>query len=194
MDIPIIRRRQYRSGRILVNTACILFLLAALVFIVPSALGYQRYVITGGSMGGTLDVGSVAFEEVVPVTDLEVGDVVTYLPPPEAEVDHLVTHRIVDIDGHIYRTKGDANSAVDPWTFELTDTAQPRVSFSIPYVGYAFLAVQDRGLRILLIGLPATVIALISLGQLVRALRRRPAPTSTTTSSPSVKPRVAVGG
>jgi signal peptidase len=191
MEITTTRRRQFRSGRAFANVACVATMLVALAFIVPAALGYQRYVITGGSMGGSLGVGSVAFEKVVPVTDLEVGDIITYLPPPESGVDHLVTHRIVSIDGDLYRTKGDANADVDPWTFELTDTSQPRVAFSLPYVGYVSLAVQDRGLRILLVGLPAAFIAMISLVQLVRALRRQPAPTTRVSAT---KPKVAVGG
>ena len=79
-----------------------------------------------------------------PGRDLRVGDVITYQPPADSGVDHLVTHRIVSIEGDVYRTKGDANADVDPWTFQLTSTSQSRVSYSVPYVGYVFLALQDR--------------------------------------------------
>ena len=174
MEIATSARRPRRRGRILVNLACILVMLFAVAFIVPAAFGYQRYVITGSSMEGSLGLGSVAFEEVVPVADLRVGDVITYRPPADSGVDNLVTHRIVGIEGDVFRTKGDANADVDPWTFQLTSTSQSRVSYSVPYVGYVFLALQDRSLRMLLIGVPAGIIALISLVQLFRATRRRP--------------------
>jgi len=191
VEITTNHSRPRRRGRILVNLLCLAVMLFAVAFIVPAAFGYQRYVITGGSMGGSLGVGSVAFEEVVPVADLRVGDVITYQPPADAGIDHLVTHRIVSIEGDVYRTQGDANSDVDPWTFQLTSTSQSRVSYSVPYVGYVFLVLQDRTMRMVLIGLPAGVIALISLGQLVRGLRRRPGQPA---NGAVPKPTVPVGG
>ena len=190
MEIATSARRPRRRGRILVNLACILVMLFAVAFIVPAAFGYQRYVITGSSMEGSLGLGSVAFEEVVPVADLRVGDVITYRPPADSGVDNLVTHRIVGIEGDVFRTKGDANADIDPWTFQLTSTSQSRVSYSMPYVGYVFLALQDRTLRMLLIGVPAGIIALISLVQLFRVTRRRP-DQATPTGVP--KPTVPVG-
>jgi signal peptidase I len=184
------RRRQHRSGRILVNLLCASVMLLAVGFIVPAALGFQRYVITGSSMGGSLGVGAVAFEEVVPVNDLRVGDVITYQPPADSGIDHLVTHRIVSIQGDVYRTKGDANADTDPWTFQLTSTSQSRVSFAVPYLGYVFIALQDRLLRMILIGIPASVVALISLVQLIGAVRRRP---EQVTRATVAKPTVSVG-
>jgi len=190
VEIATTHRRRNRGGRILVNVASALVMLLAVGFIVPAALGFQRYVITGSSMGGSLGVGAVAFEEVVPVNDLRVGDVITYQPPADSGIDHLVTHRIVSIRGDVYRTQGDANPDIDPWTFQLTSTSQSRVTFAVPYAGYVFIALQDRFLRMLLIGLPASVIALISLVQLIGAVRRRPEQVNPATVA---KPTVAVG-
>ena len=59
-------RRAGRVVRFLVNLACISTTLLAVAFIVPSAFGLQRYVITGGSMSGSIELGSVVFAEVVP--------------------------------------------------------------------------------------------------------------------------------
>lgn len=165
------RSRGARARGLLVNLAVGLTMLAALGFLLPSLMGLQRYVIMGGSMEGTYDLGSVIFSEVVPVEDLEVGDVITYVPPAESGISTLVTHRIVEIDGDDFRTQGDANADVDPWTFQLTAATQPRTVAHVPYVGYAFMALSDRGTRMALIGLPAALIALWSLVELVRALR-----------------------
>ena len=165
------RSRGARARGLLVNLAVGLTMLAALGFLLPSLMGLQRYVIMGGSMEGTYDLGSVVFSEVVPVEDLRVGDVITYVPPAESGIDTLVTHRIVEIDGEEFRTQGDANADVDPWTFQLTAATQPRVVAHVPYVGYGFMALADRGTRMALIGLPAALIALWSLVELVRALR-----------------------
>lgn len=135
------------------------------VMLVPSLLGYQRYVITGGSMSGTIDRGSIAYDELVPSSSLEVGDVITYQPPPGSGPTGLVTHRIVwvgrDKEGKpSFGTKGDANAGPDPWRFVLKGPVQARVVFHVPYIGYAFAGLSDKRIRMLVIGLPAALIAL----------------------------------
>ena len=154
---------------------------AALLYLLPAVLGYERYVITGGSMTGSYDKGSVVFERQVPVADLAVGDVITYLPPPDSMVTTLVTHRIHEIsyaeDGaREFRTKGDANPDVDPWTFRLTADTQPVARFGVPHLGWALIALADRETRMLVVGLPAMLVALGSLVELVRTVigERRP--------------------
>jgi signal peptidase len=138
----------------------------AATMLVPPVLGLQRYVVTGGSMDGTYDRGSIVFDEEVAVSDLQVGDVITYRPPPEAGIDGLVTHRIVSIrdqgdDGQFFKTKGDANDAVDPWRFTLDQPTQARVAFHVPYLGYGLSALAIREVRMLVIGLPALLIAIV---------------------------------
>lgn len=143
--------------------ALALCLTLAALMLVPPLFGYQRYVITGQSMTGSIDKGSVVFDRAVPVARLRVGDVITYRPP-RAVPGHLVTHRIVSIgsrpDGaRAFRTKGDANRVADPWHFVLRRSTQARVAAVVPYAGYVLGALTDRVLRMLVIGIPAALIA-----------------------------------
>lgn len=165
-----------RVARWAANLAIVAVIVGCAAWIVPSAFGYSRYIITGGSMTGTYDKGSVVFEEKVPVADLEVGDVITYLPPAESGLTTLVTHRIVDMQpaqggGVLFTTKGDHNPSADPWHFLLLDNKQPVVRFGVPHVGWAFIALADRQVRMLAIGGPAGLVALFALGELVGAVR-----------------------
>ena len=169
-----------KAGRRFATLIVVAVILACAAWIIPSLFGYSRYVITGGSMTGTYDKGSVVFEKAVPVSELKVGDVITYMPPPDSGVTNLVTHRIVKIEpaeggGTLFSTKGDANQSADPWHFLLTDQKQTVVDFGVPKVGWVFVALADREVRMLVIGLPAALIALGALGQLVVAIggRRR---------------------
>jgi signal peptidase len=136
----------------------------AAVMLAPAVFGLQRYVITGDSMRGAYDRGSVIFSEVVGVDELRVGDVITYTPPPASGWDGLVTHRIAAIaaDGRgrpVLRTKGDANEARDPWRFRISGGEQARVVAGVPWVGYGFAALGIREVRIALIGIPALLVA-----------------------------------
>ena len=143
--------------------AAVALALGALMF-VPMALGYERYVITGDSMGDTIGRGSIVYARAVPVESLRVGDVITYTPPRGAGPGGKVTHRIAWIgrsaDGVLaFRTRGDANAAADPWRFELAGPSQARVVAHVPWAGYGLAALSVRWLRVLVIGLPAALIA-----------------------------------
>ena len=158
-------RRIGRAFSALVIAAGLLF---GLLLVVPTLLGLNRYVIVSGSMTGTYDRGSLVFDEVVPVSALKRGDVITYMPPRGSGPEGLVTHRIVSIGhdkhgGRVFRTRGDANPVADPWTFTLADRHQARVVVGVPYVGFALAALSDRKVRMLIVGFPAAIIALTSL-------------------------------
>ena len=163
-------RRTARALSALVLAAGLLF---GALLVLPAALGWQRYIITSGSMTGTYDRGSLVLDEVVPVSELRVGDVITYRPPAGAGPEGLVTHRIAEITTdevgrRTFRTKGDANEAADPWTFHLPQGEQARVKLGVPYAGFALAALGRRDLRILIVGVPAALIALMSLAGLWR--------------------------
>ncbi len=172
----------------LVLAAC--FGLAACV-LAPALAGYQRYVITSGSMSGAYDRGSLMYAREVPTSSLRVGDVITYRPPAATGDRGLVTHRISwigqdDRGARAFRTRGDANASADPWQFTLARPTQARAVFRIPYVGYVLAVLADRRARMLLIGLPALLIACGVLARTWRQageeLRRRQAAAVSTPS------------
>jgi signal peptidase len=163
-------RRIARAFSALVLAAGLLF---GTLLVLPAALGWQRYVIVSGSMTGSYDRGSLVLDEVVPVSELREGDVITYQPPAGAGPAGLVTHRIAEITTdevgrRTFRTKGDANEAADPWTFHLPSGEQARVRLGVPYAGFALAALGRRDLRILIVGVPAALIALMSIAGLWR--------------------------
>lgn len=171
------RSPRRRVGTALATALCAACLGLAGLMLLPGLLGYERYVITSGSMTGSYDRGSVVFDDVVPVADLRVGDVITYTPPPGSGPSGLVTHRIVSISSDqfgraVLRTKGDANESPDPWTFTLDGTTQARVAFHVPYVGYILSALSIREARMVVIGIPALLVAAALLFGLVRDARR----------------------
>jgi signal peptidase I len=149
---------------------CAVALILALAVLLPALLGFQRYVITSGSMTGTYDRGSLVFDRVVPTSRLRAGDVITFRPPGQAG---LVTHRISAVrvvhGQRVFTTKGDANRAADIWgAITLRDAHQARVAFHLPYLGYGIATLSDRRIRLLVIGLPALFIAFSTLAGLWR--------------------------
>jgi signal peptidase I len=142
----------------------------AVAILVPALLGYQRYVITSGSMSGTYDRGSLVFDRVVSAAGLRAGDVITFRPPGRPA---FVTHRIASVETvhgqRVYTTKGDANRAADAWgPIALGDAHQARVAFHLPYLGYGIAVLSERKVRMIVIGVPALLIALAALAGLWR--------------------------
>ena len=162
--------------RRLLPTAALAALLAiAALMLIPPLLGYERYVIEGGSMGDAVPRGSIAFEEVVPTAEIEVGDVITYRPP---NATRPVTHRVAWTGTNprgerLYRTKGDENPAPDPWTFTLPHPTQARVAVTVPIAGYVVAALSHRPIRMVLIGGPALAIALAAFASAAARQRTR---------------------
>ncbi len=153
-----------------VCAAALLFVVAAVVL--PPVLGLQRFVITGGSMTGTIPKGSVVYSRLTPVGSLKVGDIITFTPPGFSTA---VTHRIVGVeqsqDGRTaFDTKGDFNQVPDPWNpVTLNEPFQARYAFHLPLLGYVLALLGVRLVRVLLIALPAVLIA----ASLLRTLWRQ---------------------
>ena len=74
--------------------------------VLPMPFGYGCAVVLTGSMEPTIMTNDLIF--VRAETDFEVGDVVVY-----QSGRMLVVHRIVDIDGELVTTQGDANNVAD---------------------------------------------------------------------------------
>jgi len=151
------------AGRLATGLCVVGLVLVLAAVLLPDLLGLQRYIITGGSMTGTIDKGSVVYSRIVPRADLRVGDIITFRPPGFSE---LVTHRIIAIDAQpdgmrTFSTKGDFNQVPDPWNpMKLNEPSQARYVFHIPLLGYVLAELATRSARLVLIAVPALIIGL----------------------------------
>ena len=105
----------------------------------PHVLGYRTATMLTGSMAPGIEPGDVVVTVPKPAVDLEVGDVITYQIPIE---DHRVeTHRVTAVeqrDGQVrFRTKGDANTNVDPWTATVEGDTVWEMRAVVPELGTA---------------------------------------------------------
>jgi hypothetical protein len=124
--------------------------------LLPICFSLDRYVVTGDDMD--LSRGTLLIERSVPVSDLGVGDVVTF-PVRRADGVHTVVRRVVAVHDGQVRTAADAAPAPDPWTLDQHYATLRRVAVAVPFVGYGFLAAGRLG--------PPGGAALVALGGLV---------------------------
>ena len=156
------RRGRLRAFRAVVGVGALL----VVALLIPPALGFQAHVVPDDAMAGTLARGSLVFDEQVSQSQLEVGDVVTFVPPGADPADGTVTRRIIAIDDAAFQTRGDAEMADDPWRVRLASGDLERVVLSVPWAGYPVIALAS-------LGLPPWTPALLALGLVVLLVMRR---------------------
>jgi signal peptidase len=151
-----------RLLRLTLGLALLLVLAVVFAGVLPTYFGAESFTVYSGSMEPNIHVGALAVVRPAKVSAFHAGDVITYRLPTQPDV--VVTHRLIAIeqgeDGRIrFRTKGDANNVED---LVLVDQGAVlgRVVYSVPYLGYLIeFSKSGRG-RLLLVGLPALLLAL----------------------------------
>lgn len=146
-------------GIMVVATAAFLFLAVG-----PRVFGYQTSTMLTGSMSPLINPGDVVVSVPTPVTDLKVGDIVTYHIPVEDQ--RIETHRITDVThagaSTTIQTKGDANNGADPWTATMAEDHAFTTVAVIPHLGDAIRALRSPVVgKVLLYGAPAVLVLLL---------------------------------
>jgi signal peptidase I len=134
----------------------------------PHVLGYRTMTMLTSSMSPAIDPGDVTVVTPISVSEVTEGMVITYHKPIE---DHsVVTHRVVSVqtgpDGTVtVQTKGDANSAIDPWTAVLEGDTAYQLRAVIPGLGHVIQALRAPVVtQVLLYGAPTLLVGWLLLG------------------------------
>lgn len=129
------------------------YLLFLAILAVPSLLGYEVYTVVSKSMAPAIDVGAAVFVKENEFEEICEGDVITFML---GENRTCVTHRVVgqDVQTRSFVTQGDANKQADGNLVAYEDVVGV-VRFSVPYLGYLELMLEDSARKMLLVGILA---------------------------------------
>ncbi|SNR72892.1 signal peptidase I [Blastococcus mobilis] len=125
----------------------------------PHLLGYRTMTMLTPSMSPEIDPGDVTVVTPIAMSEITEGMVIAYHKPIEDR--SLVTHRVVsvqtDADGAVQvLTKGDANTAVDPWVATLHGDTAYELRAVVPELGHVIQALRAPVVaQLLLYGAPA---------------------------------------
>jgi signal peptidase len=156
-------------GWIVMAAATVVILGLLAITVGPRFLPYQALVVRSGSMAPTIPTGSVVFYRHIDATAVKVGQVIVFSKP--GDPTERVTHRVVQIGtgstGRYFTTKGDANGAPDDWRVPAVGEGWV-AKFHVPYVGYVLADLQSTAARLLLLLIPALLLAGITVWELWR--------------------------
>jgi signal peptidase I len=182
LRIPVApRSRPRRRGGVLGMLATLLLGCTVLLVVLASAamvLDLLRFtVVDSGSMRPTLNPGDVVVLRSEAPSQMAVGQIVAFHPPGEPRL--TVVHRVRAIRrtsrGIIFRTKGDANNAFDPWRAKIAGNIVWRESMKIPWLGYLVVWSQRPLIRMAVFCLMVGLLVILMLGWIWRpAVRREP--------------------
>lgn len=183
-----------RVANILAASTLAVALTIVVLVVAGMMLGAWRIVpVRSGSMTPVAPKGSAVFAQPTQTAKLHVGDVVLFRAPTGSHP--LVVHRINEIVMHngerLYRTKGDANAAPDPWLIRMRSTTVWRVRHVIPMVGTAVDEMAQPGPRFAGIVLASLVILGVGLS---RIWRREEAEPDVTTEDVTTEDATTVPG
>jgi signal peptidase I len=125
----------------------------------PHLLGYRTMTMLTPSMSPGIDPGDVTVVTPIAMSEITEGMVIAYHKPIEDR--SLVTHRVVsvetDADGAVQvQTKGDANTAIDPWIATLQGETAYELRAVVPELGHVIQALRAPVVaQLLLYGAPA---------------------------------------
>ena len=112
--------------------------------------GHHLEQVITGSMQPTIPIGSLVLTERIPVSQLQVGDIMVFPNPDNAK--QTIVHRIIwlshDQQGDVLvKTKGDYNALPDNWTISRAASAEAdRVTLVIPGAGTLAAWLQTVGI------------------------------------------------
>ncbi len=149
----------------LLQAACAIVLLVLIAglcaALLPRPFGYRPAVVTSGSMGRSIPIGSLAMTHTVGVGAIHVGDVILIHEEADGVAARPKLHRVVSVEqdsgNTLVSTKGDANAAPDPKLYVLPARVDV-VAYSMPYLGYLVGFMLTPIGWVLAVGLPGAIV------------------------------------
>ena len=148
------------------NVVTTVFVVLAVMLAIALAgvrlVGFQVFSVLSGSMEPTYHVGSLIYVKSVDPHEIKVGDPITFVLDESLTV---ATHRVVEIhtgdDGMLrFKTKGDANEIADGGEGVHEKNLLGKPVFSIPYLGYLAVYIQNPPGKYLAIAFAALLLIL----------------------------------
>lgn len=133
---------------------------------------YSMYTIVSPSMTPNINVYDIVIDKKVEnFSELQVGDVITFISTSSISNGMTITHRIVDIieteEGTKYKTKGDNNLTAD-YSLVTQDKVIGKVKFRIPQLGRVQFFLSSKGGWLIIILIPALIIILSDIFKLFK--------------------------
>jgi signal peptidase I len=131
---------------------------------------FQVETVLSGSMEPVFEPGDLLVIVPEPLTDVRAGQVVSFdAPTPGHRVETHRVVRVINPGPHpVIVTKGDANSAPDPWRARLQGTTAWRMVAVVPHAGAAIRTLREPWVHVVAVLLVPLLLAAAALHSIWR--------------------------
>ncbi|MEE1358012.1 MAG: signal peptidase I [Clostridia bacterium] len=173
------RKKISKAWDIFTTALVALVVVFALLLVGVRLFGVQVFSVISGSMEPEYPVGALIYVKEVKPSEVEVGDVITFVLSNETPA----THRVIAIDKEtqLFYTQGDANYQIDEETGEKVYMEDPPVHFNnligkpvfkIPVLGYIAYYIQHPPGMYIAIAAGAILLILVFLPDLFKSEKK----------------------
>ena len=163
----------------LISSILILIMVAAAILIIYGAVsvnsksifGYRLFIVQSASMSGTIEQGELIISKKANKGHLSVNDIISFVSSDPNIFGKNNTHRIINIEGENYYTKGDANDVPDTVPARYEDILG-KVIWHSAFAGKAIAWVGKLENMLIFVILPTVLVAFFDIGSGLRKIKR----------------------
>lgn len=159
------RKKMNKLMKFSTSLLVVLTVVVAFLMVGVRLFGLEVYTVLSGSMEPKYPTGSLIYVKDVSLDELEVSDVITFHMAGETIATHRIVEVVADEDNSEivrFQTKGDANDVVDATLVEY-ESIIGEVVFSVPYLGYLSVFMQEPLGLCIVVSVSIALILLVSL-------------------------------
>lgn len=160
---------------VIISLACVVLIIQSTFLKNKSIFGYRSYVIASNSMYPVLEYGDVILVREVDYDDIEINDIITYKGISGELEGKIITHEVIDIfnedNVRILKTKGRANTGVDPYVYE--DQIYGKFVYRFILISFISKIVRDELGFVLFIFIPFGILFVLEFINMVKETKRR---------------------
>lgn len=154
---------------------CLVSILQSTLFKDKSILGYRSYVIASNSMYPVLEIGDVILVKDIEFDDIKVDDIITYMGTTGEFKDKIITHEVIEIiyddDIKYLKTKGRANTGIDPSVYK--EQVYGKLAYKFVLISFISKIVRDEIGFVLFIFIPFGILFVLEFINMIKETKRR---------------------
>lgn len=160
---------------LLIALICIVSILQSTLFQNKNILGYHTYVIASNSMYPVLKYGDVVLVKEIDFNTINKGDIITYYGKEGEVKDKIITHEVIDIlkenDTTVLKTKGRANTGVDPYVYK--DQVYGKFVYRFTLLSLLSKIIRDKIGFVICILIPFSILFILEFISATKEVKRK---------------------
>ena len=160
---------------LLIALICIVSILQSTLFQNKNIFGYHTYVIASNSMYPVLKYGDVVLVKETDFNTINKGDIITYYGKEGEVKNKIITHEVIDIlkenDTTVLKTKGRANTGVDPYVYK--DQVYGEFVYRFTLLSLLSKIIRDKIGFIICILIPFSILFILEFISVTKEVKRK---------------------